>query len=295
VRARSDPGARGILGDVEPGPRPIDLEDIRRRVDEVLRARLAGAREELSGLPPAASDLVDEILRLLDAGGKRLRPVLCVLGHVAAGGRPEDALGAGAALELFHTFALIHDDVMDDEEERRGVAATHRRFAKAEPGGEAFGRSAAILAGDLAFCMSVDLLLSSPVRAERVLAAAGRLWPMGLATAAGQYLDLLGGGAPEVVASLKTGVYTAEAPLAIGAELAGAGPEVLGALEAFARPVGLAFQLLDDVADGSAPADAREAASRLLDEAEAVLAGAPIEPAAAAGLRSVLRAIRSSA
>src|SRR5215217_1082146 len=267
------------------GASRIDLDDVARRVNDVLRAAIEDAREELSGRAEPAADLADEIERLVHAGGKRVRPVLCVLGHVAAGGRAGDVLRAAAGIELLHTFTLVHDDVMDDEAERRGVAATHRRFAEAEPGGEPFGRSTAILVGDLAFALGVDLVLSTPLPADRVLAAARRLRSMAIATAAGQYLDIRGD-AGVGVGTLKTGVYTAEVPLAVGAELRGASAVVLDALAAFARPVGSAFQLLDDAVDGP-PANAEEMlaeARRLLESARSALAVAPIDAAAAGAL-----------
>jgi geranylgeranyl diphosphate synthase, type I len=299
-RPPSDTRRAAILGAMDPMRRAaadgaIDLDVVRGSIDETIARALARAREDARPHATAAVDLVEEIDRLVRAGGRRVRPLLVILGHVAAGGRIVDALPAAAGFELFHTFALIHDDVMDDEDERRGVPATHRRFAKGEPGGEAFGRSVAILVGDLAFALAVDLVLSTPLPAERILPAARRLWAMTLSTAAGQYLDLRGVGAAADVAALKTGAYTAEAPLAIGADLAGASPAVLGALASVARPVGIAFQLLDDAADGSGGPDAREEAVRLLDEAGAVLRTAPIEPAAAGGLGELLARLRREA
>jgi geranylgeranyl diphosphate synthase, type I len=273
----------------------FDGGDLRARIEAELQAALERARRDVASRAPESEVLVDEIERLVRAGGKRVRPLLCVLGHTAAGGRVEDVMPAAAGLELLHTFMLVHDDVMDDELERRGVAATHRRFAGADPEAQAFGRSAAILVGDLSFAIGVDLVLSTPVAPGRVVAAARLLLPMALATAGGQFLDVRGDGARDVdLAALKTGAYTVETPLAMGAALAGAGPQVLAALGAFARPVGVAFQLLDDVADGAAGADAAVRAARLLDEGEHALAGAPIAPGAAAGLREVVGRLREA-
>jgi geranylgeranyl diphosphate synthase, type I len=277
------------------GDTPIDLDEMRGLIDATIAEALARARVEAGAHAMGSVDLVDELARLVGAGGKRIRPLLLGLGHAAAGGRLEDALAPAAGLELFHTFALIHDDVMDDEEERRGVPATHRRFAATGPGGAAFGRSVAILAGDLAFALAVDLVLSAPLPADRVLAAARRLRAMSLATAGGQYLDLRGRGATEHVAALKTGAYTAEAPLAIGAALAGASGEVMDALAAFARPVGIAFQLLDDVADGTASPAGGGDALRMLDEARSGLERAPLEPAAARALGELVERLGGSA
>jgi geranylgeranyl diphosphate synthase type I len=287
----------GILDAMEASARDgVDPAELRRRVDEVLDGALRRARDDVAARSERSADLVDEVARLVGAGGKRIRPILCVLGSVAAAGPVEEVLPAAAGIELFHTFALVHDDVMDDEDERRGVVSTHRRFATDRPGGEAFGRSVAILVGDLAFALGVDLILSTPLPPDRVLAAARRLRPMALATAAGQYLDVRGDRDP-AVASLKTAVYTAEVPLAVGAELAGAPDEVHAALAAFAEPVGVAFQLLDDAADepgDQAPAYAAEA-GRLLDRADEVLASAPIAPAAAAALGSIVAMLRGAA
>ncbi len=274
----------------------IDPHDLRGRIDAVLLEALRGARADLAARSARSADLADELDRLVAAGGRRVRPTLCVLGSVAAGGPVEEVLPAAAGLELFHTFALVHDDVMDDEDERRGVVSTHRRFAKVDPGGDAFGRSAAILIGDLAFALGTDLVLSTPLEPARVLAAARRIRAMAVATAAGQYLDIRGEAGP-VVAALKTGAYTAEAPLAIGADLADGTPELHEALGAFARPFGLAFQLLDDAADahpGPPPASASAEAARSLDEAEAALADPAIAPRAAAALRGVVATLRRS-
>jgi geranylgeranyl diphosphate synthase type I len=294
-------------GDPAPGrDRTIDLDELRTRIDEALSAALARARREVADRAAAAVDLVDEIARLVGAGGRRIRPILCLLGHAAGGGRADGALDAAAGLELLHTFALVHDDVMDEDDERRGVPSTHRLFAEpggaggsggsgGGPGGAAFGRSAAVLVGDLAFALGVDQLLSAPMPAERVLAAARRLRGMALSTAAGQYLDIRGERGA-VVRALKSGVYTAEVPLAIGAELAGAPPEVLEALEGFARPVGAAFQLLDDAADGAAssPDEARRQASRLLDEAEGALGRSAIDGAVVDALGRVVGLLRGT-
>jgi len=293
--AASAPGRGAILDVVASGPEPIDVADLGRRVDDVLRARLGEVRAALVSLAPESAVLVDEVVRLLDAGGKRLRPLLCLLGHAAAGGSVDDAMPAAAALELFHTFALIHDDVMDEQDERRGEPTTHRRLAKSEPGGQSFGRSAAILVGDLALALSLDMVLACAVPAERRLAAASTFRDMAVATAAGQLLDLAGDANRALVASLKTAAYTAEAPLAIGAELAGASRATTTALAAYGRPLGVAFQLLDDVADGDAPPDALDRAARLLDDATDALASPALDPSAAGALRSVAARLRGRA
>jgi geranylgeranyl diphosphate synthase, type I len=240
--------------------------------------------------------MIDELTRLLDAGGKRLRPLLCVLGHRAAGRLdPAPALPAAAALELFHLFALIHDDVMDEELQRRGVASTHRRFETEPPGGERYGRSAAILVGDLALVLSYELFATTPVQRERLDAATAVFSRSALLTAAGQLADVSGRRSDaDRLARLKTGSYTVEAPLAIGAIIGGGSPRLVAALERFARPLGVAFQLRDDELDakdepGVETGDETRGAriDALVGAAVDALERAPLDPSAAAALRHV--------
>lgn len=264
-----------------------DLEQLRTRIEVTLRGFLSERRDELVAADPEAGSMVDELTRLLDAGGKRLRPLLCLLGHRAAGRLDATpALPAAAALELFHLFALIHDDVMDDGRERRGVAPTHRRFAARPPGGERFGRSAAILIGDLALVLSCDLFATTPVERGRLDAASAVFSRAALRTAAGQLADVSGRwDDAERLASLKTGSYTVEAPLAIGAILGGGSAHLLSVLGAFGRPLGVAFQLRDDELDDE---EGRAAdVDALVAQAGGALDDGPLDPGAAAALRHV--------
>ena len=142
-------------------------------VDEVLLRFLGDRRAELAGMDREAAALADEIVRIVRAGGKRIRPTLCVWAFGAAGGDVEDELilRAAAALELLHTSALVHDDVMDRDVERRGEPATHVRFAKEAPAGadpDGFGTAAAVLVGDLALVLSERLMRTSGFDAERL-------------------------------------------------------------------------------------------------------------------------------
>jgi geranylgeranyl diphosphate synthase type I len=281
------------------------IEPVRARVDEVLFRILAERRGELDALDPAAADLAEELLRLVGAGGKRLRPAFLYWGHLAAGGEDgEPVIRAAAALELLHTFALVHDDVMDDAAERRGVPTTQVAFAKLAPGTldpVRFGTGTAVLVGDLALALSGPLLRSARFPPDRLAVALERFDRMCLRMAAGQYLDLRGsssssGDAAERVALLKGGSYTVEGPVLIGSALAGAGPELERTLAAFARPAGEAFQLRDDLADrDAAPSVTANTVERLLDEAVAALEDPGLEPAAADALRSLAGLLRASA
>ena len=199
-----------------------------------------------------------EIRRLVLSGGKRLRPAFCHWAFVGCGGDPDDPIvtDAGAAFELMHAFALFHDDVMDDAESRRGERTTHRMFAgrhgDAGWAGEArrFGDGMAILIGDLAFVYSDQLMAGAN-------ATAWRIWnELRIELNVGQVLDMLGSvqgvrdlAHAERICRYKSGKYTIERPLHLGAALAA--PERFDAiapcLSAYGLPLGDAFQMRDDV------------------------------------------------
>jgi geranylgeranyl diphosphate synthase, type I len=239
---------------------PPALESVRTRVDALLTGFLSEEREEIEAAHPGFVPLLEEVGRFVDAGGKRLRPAFCYWGYRAAGGTDDDAiLRVGAGLELFHTFALIHDDVMDRGETRRGQPTVHVRMGKqradlGHPDADQFGVSAAVLAGDLASVLADHLFTTSGFRPELLLAAFRRYNHMRIEVAVGQFLDMSGAGG-EVdeedarrISLLKSGSYSVQGPLAVGAILGEASDAVLEALAAYGRPLGEAFQLRDDLA-----------------------------------------------
>jgi geranylgeranyl diphosphate synthase, type I len=273
------------------------VADARSAVDDVLAAFLTDRRSELAALDPSSATLVDELRRLVDAGGKRVRPVLCILGARAAradgGSRGTSAtvVRAAAALELLHTFALIHDDVMDGSPTRRGVETTHVRFATGDPA-DRTGVAVAVLVGDLAAVLAEQLLRTCGGSGPALATALERFDRMRLEMAAGQFLDVVGGARDgATVAALKTSSYTVEGPILVGTALVGAGPAVEGPLRVFGRHLGEAFQVRDDLVDGDLGDDARPRLARLVDAAADALAGAPLEPVAADALRSVAREV----
>jgi geranylgeranyl diphosphate synthase type I len=236
-------------------PLPGDLGLVAARVEARVARLLDVETERWGSIDPELIHPLEALRSLVMAGGKRLRPVFCHWGFVAAGGDPEDprVVDAGAAFELLQAFALIHDDVMDGSATRRGAPAVHRRFSDRH-GDEAwageprrFGEGVAILVGDVALVYS-DLLL--PSDAPEVLA----LWhELRVELNIGQYLDLSGtatGGVDRAgarrIARLKSGRYTIERPLQIGALLGGR-PDLATALSQYGDPLGEAFQLRDDV------------------------------------------------
>jgi geranylgeranyl diphosphate synthase type I len=280
---------------------PPALDSVRRRVDEALASFLQERREAMAVIAPEAAEMVDELRRVVAAGGKRIRPAFCYWGYRAAGGDDgEPIVRAAAALELFHTFALIHDDVMDESETRRGEPTTYVRFAGAragEPDALRFGRSVAVLIGDLAAVLADEALIGSGFSYERLHPALRRYALMREEVAAGQFLDVRGAvGTPSAdrIALLKTGAYTVEGPLHIGALLAGAPPELLAALSRFARPLGVAFQFRDDLIDEGEDAVPRPAAAevnRMIDEARSAVRDPAIPEEAAEALGSLAMAL----
>ncbi|MGW1983952.1 polyprenyl synthetase family protein [Streptomyces collinus] len=236
-------------------PGILDQSFTKNSVDSVLMDFLEN-RMEFSG-DPRMTRLV-KLLEEFMVGGKRIRPILTVLGWRAVGGEtvPEAVLRVAASLEMFHAFALIHDDIMDDSDTRRGRPTIHRVLAgKAGDGRtERFGLGAAVLLGDLAFTWSDQLLHTAGLTPAQSAAVLPLVSEMRTEVMLGQYLDLHATGEPtdDVEATLtvnryKTAKYTVERPLHIGAALAGADAAALAACTAFALPLGEAFQLRDDL------------------------------------------------
>jgi geranylgeranyl diphosphate synthase type II len=200
------------------------------------RASLESYLEELA-LTPELGGLTDAMRYSLDGGGKRIRPVLCLAAGEAAGSAAETLLPAAAAVELVHTFSLVHDDLpaLDDDDLRRGRAATHVEFDEA----------VAVIAGDALLAEALRLALSYPtpsVARELVGATLGMI--------GGQYLDLTGRHADEATLHrLKTGrLFDAAIGCALWvAEVPGTEQ---GPWRAFAAELGPLFQLVDDILDG---------------------------------------------
>jgi geranylgeranyl diphosphate synthase type I len=212
---------------------------------------------------PELSPLLEALRRFVLSGGKRLRPAFCYWawrGVTSSADSEEPVVAAGAALELFHAFALIHDDIIDESTRRRGRPSLHEEFARLHAGrrwvgdGRAFGRNGALLAGDLCALWSEQMLTECGAPPDRLGAAQRIFATMRAEAVAGEYLDIVAQAtglfdeaAAVRVIHLKTARYSVVRPLQIGAALAGAGPSLLQAYAAFGEPLGEAFQLRDDV------------------------------------------------
>ncbi|GHJ06591.1 geranylgeranyl pyrophosphate synthase [Micromonospora humidisoli] len=240
---------------------PVDRAGLRQRVDKALTEFLAGRRSWMAGIDDALTPIAETVEGFVLGGGKRLRPAFAYWGFRGAGGVDADqVVTALAALEFFQASALIHDDLMDRSDTRRGEPAVHRRFATRHRahgwGGDpdAFGDAAAILLGDLCLVWSDELLHSAGLDPHTVARARPVFDEMRGEVTVGQYLDVLTQATGEVsldragkVARYKSAKYTVERPLLLGGALAGASADVCTAYSAYGLPLGEAFQLRDDV------------------------------------------------
>lgn len=237
--------------------------DFSERVEGLLATFLAEQHEAISHIAPAAGEIVTAISDLTH-GGKRLRPLFAFWGFVGAGGNPSDdtIVQAGAALELFQAAALIHDDLIDRSDTRRGKPSMHRRFESLHKSSgwhrdaSRFGEAASILTGDLCLSLSEQLFATVHPSVPQARAIFDR---MRAQVMAGQYLDVLEESAGPTYGSVgavrrartivrfKSAKYSTENPMLLGGALAGAGEELLERYSSFALPLGEAFQLRDDV------------------------------------------------
>lgn len=245
------------------------IREVSQRLDEFLSAQGA-----------ATAEFGDEARLFVEAGsaalagGKRLRARFCIAGWRAveeasrrASVVPPEVICAAASLEIFHAAALVHDDIVDSSDTRRGRPSAHRALEASHRAAgwagdpSSFGRSAAILLGDLLVAWSDDLFEDglAGASASRARDARRAYATMRREVTIGQFLDVAEesafGSAPDErhadralrVASLKSARYSIQQPLLIGAALAGADAAQTAALAAFGHPVGMAFQLRDDV------------------------------------------------
>ncbi|PTW90377.1 geranylgeranyl diphosphate synthase type I [Microbacteriaceae bacterium MWH-Ta3] len=253
---------------------PLITDAVTARIDALVSQR----RDEMHAISPDTLEM-NHIAAGLLSGGKRFRARLAywgwrasVLAHDPAsdvathtGRSAIEALATG--LEIFHAAALVHDDLMDNSDTRRGMPAAHRRFethhreSQLAGNGQHFGLAGSILLGDLLLAWSDDLFLEAALTLPQAPAQVFRteLRTMRTDVTVGQYLDVFESVAwPHVadadalrraqqVVVYKSAKYSMEAPLVLGALLAGASPELVASLRAFALPLGFAFQLRDDL------------------------------------------------
>ncbi|SCG68187.1 polyprenyl synthetase family protein [Micromonospora halophytica] len=255
--ATDDP-VRGVLA--------AFTKDLIKGVDETLAAFLATEVDSLTEIDAAMGGFAATARDCVLAGGKRVRPTFAYWGWrgvVGGGGPLPSVLPAFAALELLHTFALVHDDVMDASDTRRGLPTAHRaaaarhRAAGHSGDPDRFGEAVAVLIGDLCMVWADRLLSHAPLPPARLFEVRRCYDRMRIETVAGQYLDVLGENDAANwsvdralrVARYKTASYTVQRPLLFGACLAGveADAPLIAAYTRYGLAVGEAFQLCDDL------------------------------------------------
>jgi len=204
--------------------------------------------EETRHISVPSMELVEQVRALTMRGGKRLRPVVvaAAFSAVAPDREVTETVELGAALELLQSFLLIHDDWMDQDEERRGGPAVHVAFRGAHPDHHV-ASSLGILAGDLASTYAWELFLQTPFPDKRRAEALAGFLRLQKEVYFGQHLDVTNDPDVPRMHRLKTGSYTVSGPTHLGALLGDACTSQLEALERWSAPLGEAFQLRDDL------------------------------------------------
>lgn len=233
----------------------IEIDQVRQRTNQYLQAMLASKISQADRLDPSYGQLWRSIDQLVSAGGKRLRPYLVHWSYRAFGGQPtESIIKAGVAIELLHVSLLIHDDIIDRDTLRYGIkniSGQYRDTYQADLEAsqvDHFADSAALMAGNLLLAEAHRLLAEAdPSPAVRDCFATAVF-----AVCGGELLDteaaFRGRVAPALtIAEVKTASYSFEAPLAIGALMAGADERSVAGLRQLAKAWGVAYQLKDDL------------------------------------------------
>lgn len=246
----------GLLADAKTG-----LSYFRDRINPLLSDYIAEAVAEARREDDLIADALERTGDIILSGGKRLRAGLMCAGYFSGGGDDEKRiLRTSMSVELTHAFLLIHDDIIDRDPFRHGVETLHTLYARQAgamfPGKDAehFGNSIAIIVGDMVAAFGNDVIFRSGFPHDRVFVALSELQRIVSYTAIGQGMDISleyrkRATRKEIVKmyEYKTAKYSVEGPLVLGALLAGAGEETLSSLKKIARPLGIAFQVRDDI------------------------------------------------
>lgn len=237
------------------------LKDFKARLDPKIAAYFDMTIKRMQAEDFLVAEAISQVKDLTLAGGKRLRPAFMYYGYLAAGGHEEEILlDTTVAIELIHMFLLIHDDIIDRDDLRHGVPTLHERYARwgreylhLEDGAH-FGNSIAIIVGDMLFALGNDIIFRSGFQHEKVFAALSTMQQIVSHTVVGQAKDIYmeyRGEAPEAeilkMYENKTARYTIEGPLHMGVHLAGGTPDLRKVFSSYALPLGIAFQIQDDI------------------------------------------------
>lgn len=238
-----------------------ELKNFKGRLDPLMRAYFGSVLKEGINEDALVAEALGHTETIVLSGGKRMRAAFMYYGYLGAGGKEEEKiLQTSMSVEFIHAFLLVHDDIIDRDDLRHGVPTLHKRYADfgrrffPEQDCEHFGNSIALIMGDMLYAFGNDIIFRSDFPKERVFEALSRLQSIVTFTVVGQardiYMEYKGEASEEEILTMyknKTAKYTVEGPLHLGAILAGASPELLAGLSAYAVPLGIAFQIQDDI------------------------------------------------
>lgn len=238
-----------------------ELRDFKKRVDREIEVYLDRCIEETAKHDPFMADALRYVKSLALSGGKRLRAAFMYYGYVAAGGADrERMLKAVVSVELVHIFLLIHDDIIDRDEKRHGVKTAHEHFRVlgktlfVRADAAHFGNSMAIIVGDMVGALGNQIIFESGFPPEHVLRALSKLQEIVSFTVVGEAQDIMieyrGKATESEILSMyehKTARYTVDGPLQLGVLLAGGAGALSESLGRYAIPIGIAFQIQDDI------------------------------------------------
>ncbi|MDP2838053.1 MAG: polyprenyl synthetase family protein [Candidatus Moranbacteria bacterium] len=238
-----------------------ELKNFKGRLDPLIHDYFTSVLEGVIREDGLVAEALGHTETIVLSGGKRLRAAFMYYGYLGAGGTEEEKiLRASMSVELIHAFLLVHDDIIDRDDMRHGVPTLHKRYAGfgrrffPEQDCEHFGNSIALIMGDMLYALGNGIIFRSDFPKERVLQALSCLQNIVTFTVVGQardvYMEYKGEASEAEILTMyknKTAKYTVEGPLHLGALLAGGSPELLSSLSAYALPLGIAFQIQDDI------------------------------------------------
>jgi geranylgeranyl diphosphate synthase type I len=233
----------------------------KKQIDEELNVYLDDKIKEARKQDFFTANLAKQAKKIILSGGKRLRPAFMCWGYIAGGGKDrEKILKTSISIELVHNFLLMHDDVIDHGKKRHGVETINSKYAKMgrlffdQKGAEHFGNSMALIFGDMVSAESSQIIYTSDFPADLIVKALNQVQTIVSQTVVGEiqdvYMDVSGKTSESSILEMyrnKTARYTIEGPLNLGAILAGADGKILKVLSAYALPLGVAFQIQDDI------------------------------------------------
>jgi len=236
------------------------LKKIKNKVEKELKAYIGQSVNRSYGINYISPLLYRSIKDFASRTGKRVRPTLFVIGYLGFAKKEAPGLYKSAiALELFHDFMLIHDDIIDKSETRRGKPAMHamlNKWLRGHKDAKFNGQDLAIVIGDILYAMAIDAFLSVKENMRHKEAALKKLIEAGVYTGSGEFIELIYGlknidkiARKDIfrVYDLKTANYTFASPLGMGAILAGAGTKEIKTLAGYGTYLGRAFQIKDDI------------------------------------------------